>query len=456
MSPTLEALLDAAPAYPNDRPPQIERVPVATVLVACAPLRGHVDPVLGVVRALVDGGHRVVMTTGSRFASLVRSAGAEFAPLAGRADFDERDLDAYLPDLHRYRGVALSQYQLQHTFIQPLPDQWATIEALLEATDADLVMTDHLFAGVAPLLALPRSRRVPVAGIGIGPLAQLSIDTAPAGMALQPSWSVVGRLRNRILTAVATRVVFRDTQRLARRLFADATGTPLPKDFPFILDLTPRFDRLLQLGPREFEYPLTDLLPGVRFVGRPPGTLADVDLPEWWDQLDDGRPIVHVTQGTLANSDLGTLIAPALAGLADLDAHVVVSTGGVDIAALGELPRNAKAATFLPYDRLLPRLSALVSNGGFGTVLAALGHGVPVVVAPGAEDKPEVAARVRYTGVGIDLRTSRPTADQVARAVREVLDDPRYRTAASALATATAAYTPQEAVRAEMASLLDG
>lgn len=427
---------------------------MATVIAACAPLRGHVDPVLGVVRGLIGDGHRVVVTTGSRFAPLVAAAGADFVPLTGRADFDERDLDAYLPDQHRYRGVALSQYQLQHTFIHPLPDQWATLSALLRSTDADLVMTDHLFAGVTPLLARSPRDRVPVVGLGIGPLAQLSVDAAPAGMALQPSWSAAGRLRNRTLNAVATKVVFRDTQRLARRLFAEATGAPLPADFPFILDLTSRFDRLLQLGPREFEYSLSDLSAGVRFVGRPAGTLAEVALPSWWDELDDGRPIIHLTQGTLANADLTTLLTPALEGLAALDAHVVVSTGGAEVATLGPLPANAKAAAFLPYDRLLPRLSALVSNGGFGTVLAALGHGVPVVVAPGAEDKPEVAARVRHFGVGVDLKTSRPTAAQVAAAVAAVLRDRRYRAKAAALADAMSRYTPREGIRAEVTELL--
>lgn len=427
---------------------------MATVLVACAPLRGHVDPVLGVVRGLIGDGHRVVMTTGSRFASLVRAAGAEFAPLRGRADFDEHDLHAYLPDLHRYRGVALSQYQLQHTFITPLPDQWATVEGLVRDTAADLVVTDHLFAGVTPLLALPASERVPVVGLGIGPLAQLSIDAAPAGMALPPSSTPLGRLRNRLLTALATRVVFRDTQRLARRLFAEATGRPLPSDFPFILDLTPRFDRLLQLGPREFEYPLSDLVAGVRFVGRPAGTLADIPRPDWWGALDDGRPVIHVTQGTLANADPTALLIPALEALSDLDAHVVVSTGGADLAALGPLPRNAKAAAFLPYDLLLPRLAALVTNGGFGTVLAALGHGVPVVVAPGAEDKPEVAARVRHFGVGVDLRTSRPSTRQIVRGVDAVLHDPSYRRRAAELATAMSGYAPRLAIAEEVRTLL--
>lgn len=40
------------------------------------------------------------------------------------------------------------------------------------------------------------------------------------------------------------------------------------------------------------------------------------------------RPVVHVTQGTIANKDFGQLIAPTLRALADEDVLVVVSTGG--------------------------------------------------------------------------------------------------------------------------------
>ncbi|MBO9643740.1 MAG: hypothetical protein J7603_11535 [Pseudacidovorax sp.] len=118
-------------------------------------------------------------------------------------------------------------------------------------------------------------------------------------------------------------------------------------------------------------------------------------MPDWWDALDDGRPIVHVTQGTLDNREFSSLIQPALQGLADFGGHVVVSTGGAPIETLGALSANARAAEFLPYDRLLPRLDALVTNGGYGTTLLALRHGAPLVVAPGAEDKREVAARVQ-------------------------------------------------------------
>jgi len=64
--------------------------------------------------------------------------------------------------------------------------------------------------------------------------------------------------------------------------------------------------------------------------------------------------------------------------------------------------------------------------GGFGGVQQALRFGVPLVVAGDTQEKPEVAARVRYAGAGIDLRTGTPTPRQVRRAVRAVLTQPGY------------------------------
>ena len=76
----------------------------------------------------------------------------------------------------------------------------------------------------------------------------------------------------------------------------------------------------------------------------------------------------------------------------------------------------------------------MVTNGGYGGVHYALAHSIPLVVAGGGEDKPEVAARVAWSGTGVNLRTGRPKPEAIRHAVREVLDNPRYRTAADAAA----------------------
>ena len=69
---------------------------------------------------------------------------------------------------------------------------------------------------------------------------------------------------------------------------------------------------------------------------------------------------------------------------------------------------------FIPHDRLLPHVDVMVTNGGYGGVQQALANGVPLVVAGDSEDKPEVAARVHWSGTGVNLRTGRPSPAMVA------------------------------------------
>ena len=76
---------------------------------------------------------------------------------------------------------------------------------------------------------------------------------------------------------------------------------------------------------------------------------------------------------------------------------------------------------------------------------------MPLVVAGNTEDKPEVAARVEYFGAGVNLRTGVPSAAEVRRAVRAVLNDGVYRQSARRL---QAAYARRDGAN-EIAALVD-
>jgi UDP:flavonoid glycosyltransferase YjiC (YdhE family) len=82
----------------------------------------------------------------------------------------------------------------------------------------------------------------------------------------------------------------------------------------------------------------------------------------------------------------------------------------------------------------------VVSNGGWGGVLASLAAGVPLVVAGGTLDKPEIARRVAASGAGIDLRTGRPSPARVREAVERVLAEPAYRDRAGRVAASLARH----------------
>ncbi|PJJ63433.1 glycosyltransferase [Compostimonas suwonensis] len=427
---------------------------MTTALLCSNPLYGHVNPMLAVGRDLAARGDRVIVLTGSRFETATLDSGLEFRSFHGAADFDERDPASFVPDAHRYSGIALSQYQVESTFIRPIPDQWRALSAILAEEQIDVVLIDSLFVGALPLLQRDPGKRLPVLVIGIGPLAQFSVDTPPANSRIRMASGPVARVRNRLLNEMARRVFFAHAQRLAGQLLIEAGGQ---KPDGFVIEISRLPDRYLQLGPREFEYERRDLSDNIRFVGplssaRTPG--AAESLPDWWGELGDGKPIVHVTQGTLDNHDPSTVIRPTIDALADLDLHVVVSTGRSPIESVGPLPPNARIAEFLPYDQLLPLCDVMVTNGGYGGTLAALAAGVPLVVAGAAEDKPEVAARVDYFGVGIDLRTGRPTAHQVRAAVQRILHDASFRRRAATLRDAIAGYDPFRNIRHEIDTVL--
>jgi UDP:flavonoid glycosyltransferase YjiC (YdhE family) len=153
--------------------------------------------------------------------------------------------------------------------------------------------------------------------------------------------------------------------------------------------------------------------------------------------------VVHVTQGTLDNVDLSKVIQPTISALADQDLLIVVATGGRPVGELRmALPDNVRVAEMLPYSELLPKTAAMVTNGGYGGVQMALARGVPLVVAGAREDKPEVAARVAWSGSGVNLRAERPKPDLLAEAVWNVLTKPSYRDNARRLAEAISKTDP--------------
>ena len=303
------------------------------------------------------------------------------------------------------------------------------LAAALATQRADVVLAEPLFLGAAFTLAHPRAARPAIAMCSVVPLPLYSRDSAPFGMGLPPA-RILNRERNALL-AVANRRMLRRPLQILHDLHRQVHGTDMPGTPP---EWGRRADALVQLGVPSFEYPLSDAPQNLYFAGPPAATPSQAPLPDWWSDLDGSRPVVHVTQGTVANKDYSQAIAPTLRALADEDVLVVVATGGRPVDTLPPLPANARAATYLSYDELLPRTAVYVTNGGYGGVQCALRYGVPIVATGGKEDKPEVGARVAWSGVGRRIRTEHPSPRALRRDILAVLRQPRYRQASQRIA----------------------
>jgi UDP:flavonoid glycosyltransferase YjiC (YdhE family) len=435
---------------------------VATVrrryVLCTTPAQGHTAPLLALARRLVHDGHDVVFFTTAHYRDKVAATGASFVPFA--EEYDAHDLMVANPERESSskRGVRGVKDDLRRIFIGPIPGQYRDLRTIVEDRPTDGIVVDSMFLGAMPFALGPRDARPVLACVGVMPYAACSRDTAPFGVAFQPGKGRLARARNRSMNWATEHGALADIQRFARRRLAEA-GVSGGGRFPgYFIDLQPKVvDAYLQATVAGFEYPRSDLAPSVRFVGpilAPPTT--GFEEPSWWSELDAGRPVVHVTQGTLDNADLDRLLVLTTRALARDDILVVATTGGPDPEPLRPgLPANVRLERFIPHDRLLPHVDVMVTNGGYGGVQQALANGVPLVVAGDSEDKPEVAARVHWSGTGVNLHTGRPSPAMVARAVRGVLDRPTYRARARALQGQIAASKPLDDISAALAELCD-
>jgi MGT family glycosyltransferase len=404
---------------------------MARILLGTIPIAGHVAPLLSIARALIARGHELVWYTGAKYQALVAGSGATPARFTHARDFDDAAYDGTFPGRSELKGIAQLRYDLRHVFVEGITGQLADLAALQRELSADLLLMDPGLVGGALHAELSGTPNVVV---GVVPLPCSSRDTAPFGPGLAPRADTIGQVRNAVLNTLVQRVLLRDVQKRWNELRREHGLPPTS----WWIDAGIRGAALyLQPTIAAFEYPRRDLPANVRFIGPLPVRPALVpEHPDFWHELHGTRPVVHVTQGTLANAN-PDLIAPAIAGLADEDALVVVATGGRDPASLGlsRVPGNVRVARFFDYGELLPRLSVMVTNGGYGGVQLALSHGVPLVVSGVTEDKAEVAARVAWSGAGIDLRAQRPSPAAVREAVKKVLANPGFRQRARTLAS---------------------
>jgi UDP:flavonoid glycosyltransferase YjiC (YdhE family) len=137
-----------------------------------------------------------------------------------------------------------------------------------------------------------------------------------------------------------------------------------------------------------------------------------------------GRPMVYATLGTIFNTTSGDLLERLTAGLAELEADVVVTVGRtIDPEELGPLPAHVRVERFVPHDEVLARAALVVSHGGSGSFMAALAHGLPSVLLPLGADQPHNARRAGELGLATTMDAATATPAGIADRARAALAD---------------------------------
>lgn len=413
---------------------------MAKIIVAAPPVTGELSPLLQLARGLAGRDHDITVVTGNRFRADVENAGLAFAPVSGLADFDDSLLGEERERAELTPGPEMLNYDWIHAFVNPVTDLHAVLQRLLEQDPDQYLICNVVWLGAFPTaMGAPGLRPRRWVAVSAVPLALSSGDTTFFGPApVGPGEDQ--KAANRAANAQFAMSMQPTQDRLTSVLQSLGTTKTCPVFADAIFTVP---DATAVLTVPGLEFARSDAPDSVHLVGILPGRgAAGWQPPAWWAELDGARPVVVVTQGTLANRDLSELVEPTLTGLADLDVTVVAALGR-EVGALSiPVPPNARAAEFIPFDALLPKADVYITNGGFGGTQQALAAGVPVIVAGLTEDKPAVAARVAYHGLGISLQTATPAPEAVATATEAVLKDTQMRDNVRKLAQVYAAHDP--------------
>lgn len=360
------------------------------VLFTTPPLYGHFHPLVPYGQALNDAGHDVAFAVPEEFRTTVDNVGLRSFPAGSfesanqslvleRIESVGQDLPTLAPSLAIFRKLFIED----HT-----PKMVRDLNDLFISWKPDVIVRDAREFGGA------------IAGETHG----IPHVTAGASVFRGPEWW-------REATAEPLNQI-----RLAENLPDDSR-----------MDMLYRYLDLVSMPPML----ITDqdyVGPTAHFV-RPLAfdQSGDEALPAWFDELPEG-PLVYGTLGTTAMTQLPGLFEAMAGAMAHAPYTAIITVGrDRDPAEIAPDADNVHTVQYIPQSLLLPHCDAVFCHGGFSSTLAALLHGLPLVIMPLGADQFENAERATQIGAAEGIDPDERNSQRIRQAIGTVLKTSRYR-----------------------------
>jgi UDP:flavonoid glycosyltransferase YjiC (YdhE family) len=420
------------------------------ILFACLAADGHFNPLTGIAVHLARTGHDVRWYTGASMAPRLQRLGIAHEPFDRATEVTGETLPELFPERASLRGPALIRFDGEKIMLSNVAAFVEDVRRINETFPFDLLFCDALFFG-ARLIRQVLGKPV----FTLAPWSESPEDAPnlpPWFVGRKPARTAVGRTIYRGMKLGMNRTVYDPLRTIYNRTLAEY-GEP-PITWPILEESVRVADRAFFNGVPEMAYPRAHRDPAVVHIGaclphrEPGGAKLPVELGAY-------PRTVLVSQGTIDNVDPGKLMIPTIEALSGSPCLVLVATGGHGTERLRRnwARPNVVISDWIDFDAVLPHVDAFVCNGGSGSLLLSLSHGVPVVAAGTREGKNDNNAHVDYLGVGINLHTEKPSARRIRRATARVLGDPHYRDNAARLREVLRRYDPLAIIDAHLAEL---
>ncbi|GAB2535578.1 glycosyltransferase [Spirosoma aerophilum] len=423
------------------------------ILFATMPMDGHFSPLTSLAVHLNNIGYDVRWYVGGHYGEKVRKLGLHHYPFVKAQTVNQENIDTLFPERDNIKGtIAKLQFDIKQLFLLRVPEFIEDLTNIQQDWPFDLLVHDvAFFAG--PFI---KDRfHVKTVSVGVVPLVETDELLPPSGLGLQPMTGIVGGLAQKALRYLVQKVMFKpstDLHNQIRRTYG------LQPDTGFLFDSVVRTaDVYLQSGVPSLEYPRKKISPNVRFVGPLlPYSKSQKHAFEYAAKALTYERVILVTQGTVERNTEKLLVPTLEAFKNDPDTLVIATTGGSGTAELrGRFPQeNIIIDDFIDFTAVMPYAHVYVTNGGYGGVMLGLQHNLPIVAAGVHEGKNEIAARIGYCKVGIDLKTETPKPNAIRKAVETILRDETYRQNVRKMSQEFSSYKPNKLAEKYIHTLL--
>lgn len=382
---------------------------------------GDTLPLVALARDLVEAGHEVDVLAADAFEPHVRAAGLPFH-LLGKPGIYE--VMAHDPTVWHWDSGFRSLWKYLATAI---PDTVQQVDRLRRANTVLVSSTSAIGMRLAQ-----EKFALPLVTVHMSPFYLFSShETILGGLHRWPRW-VPMWARSAILAILEKHIMDSACRGDINRMRQTMGLSPTSRIFTRWIH-SPH--RVICAVPTWFAPPQPDWPQQVASVSFPLAAAAigaatsaqwvpDAKLAAFLAASDE-KPIVFAA-GTGAGAAL-TFYARAVAAATCSGRRTILITRWPEQIP-APLPDHICHIAYAPFDQFLPRVAAIVHNGGIGTMALAMQAGIPQVIVPFAYDQFYNAARLVALGGGVVIRRQREP-EALAATIESVLQSDPIRQA---------------------------
>lgn len=376
---------------------------MATFLITVPAVTSHILPMLPIAEALVKRGHRVLVHTAQHHCDKVQAVGAELVPMPKHCDIVHRlqnssaRIPAWVPKLIR------QVWYFRNEILTMIPGMVAELESIIKREHVDCLVGDYVGFGAS--YAAERLG-IPYVTLTMSWAVTPNADAIPLFISLP--------LPPRFIHAL-TDFMF-PIRRVRQQIGLPQRPKNAPAEFFSII-----VSDLLNLVTAHREFITSERLQKNQvFIGPTAFHMPRHDSQPFGASLEPGTVLVSTT--TSPQRD-GGLFWRVLDSVARMGIPVLATSGSATDIPPG-LGKNVRLEAFVPFNEVLPYVSAIITHGGFGTVGSAFRFGTPMLLIPDLEgDTMFTAIRAAELGLAYHLPRRKATPKAIQFKLKALLQD---------------------------------